>query len=288
MSSWDTYWNNYRSETPSTPTADEMKSWEGGEFTALEYSLAMTYERFVEAASVANVNVVNNDFALGDCKNGQKIKNEMVERLEDLGVQVIKTPGTPGETEMGEIFSQLKDELIRLVDAGSKVVDIIGYGNDYNFDFVNDINKLTLTVNGTALPKTELVDPQFSDPYVTSAYGFGDDQTGYDFILLYYADGQDGKSDECFVWEINVPVTKDTPVQLTYSVKLTNPQSASGTYGQYDADGSEKYSGLYTNASATLYPVDSNGNQGIAENFAKPTVSTPSAVVVAPVVAAVR
>ena len=138
------------------------------------------------------------------------------------------------------------------------MVDEIGSGTDnksngYDFDFVNDIDRLALTVGGEVLDKTELIDPSFNDPYITSAYGFGfndaanADESAYDFVLKYYAKGQDGASDECFVWEINVPVSNFAPVQLTYTVKLTNPQTAEGTYGQYDADGSENYSGLYTN-----------------------------------------
>ena len=63
------------------------------------------------------------------------------------------------------------------------------------------------------------------------------------------------------------------PVQLTYAVKLTNPQTTPGTYGTYDARGEENYQGLYTNNSATLYPVDSNHVPGEPETFAKPTVS---------------
>ena len=70
---------------------------------------------------------------------------------------------------------------------------------------------------------------------------------------------------ELFVWEINVPITIDKSVQLTYTVKLANPKTADGTYGQYDEDGSENYAGLYTNNSAVLFPVDSNGNVGEKE-----------------------
>lgn len=40
---------------------------------------------------------------------------------------------------------------------------------------------------------------------------------------------------------------------------LKTPKTEPGTYGQYDQDGSQGYDGLYTNNSATLYPVDSNG-----------------------------
>ena len=38
-------------------------------------------------------------------------------------------------------------------------------------------------------------------------------------------------------------------------------------------DGKQAEGGLYTNNSAVLYPVDSNGGQGVPENFYKPTVS---------------
>ena len=196
-------------------------------------------------------------------------------------------------TDMSEtdIFAAVKDEIIQLVDAGSKVVDVIGYGkdnqnNDYNFDFVNDIDALTLTVGGEELEKEDLSeDLFFTDPYETGRYGFGSmDNGSYKFIVHYYEKGENGKSGECFVWDINVPVTKDATVQLTYTVQLTDPQTTSGTYGVYDRDGDGKtdkgetidYGGnvsLYTNKSAVLYPVDSKGVPGLPQAFAKPTVS---------------
>ena len=182
-------------------------------------------------------------------------------------------------------FGSIRDGIYYLLDAGSKVVDVIGYGtdnkgNDYDFDFVNDISTLTLTVNGEELPARELdvTDGFFTGSHETACYVFGNLRpmsltSGYPFALHYYANGEDGQSDECFVWEINVPVSNFAPVELTYSVKLTNPQSADGTYGQFDADGSEHFDSLLTNLNATLYPVDSNGDQGMPEYFAKPTVS---------------
>lgn len=75
------------------------------------------------------------------------------------------------------------------------------------------------------------------------------------------------------MWEINVPVSNFAPVELTYTVQLTDPQTGSGTYGKFDADGSKGYDSLLTNLSATLYPVDSNEEEGAPEDFAKPTVS---------------
>lgn len=176
-------------------------------------------------------------------------------------------------------FDDIQKDIYYLLDAGSSVVDVIGYGQDdkgnaYDFDFIDDIDRLTLTVKGEAQSKEIIVDPQASDPYVTSAYGFGaGESTPYAYELYYYANGRDGASDECFVWKINVPVSNFVPVQLTYGVRLTNPQAESGTYGTWDATGEQGYDSLLTNVSATLYPVDSNGEQGVPEHFYKPTVS---------------
>ena len=197
------------------------------------------------------------------------------------------TFGTPfmeymaGETFVGsssqEKFLNIKNDIFYLVDRESSIVDVIGEGidntgNEYDFKFINDINNLNLTVNGISLPKKQIDE---------NTYGFGDAGDGiYDFVLTYYPDGigkearsQEVIAGELFRLDINVPITIDKPVQLTYTVQLTNPQTANGTYGQYDADGSEEYAGLYTNKMAILYPVDSNGVEEEQEAFQKPTVS---------------
>lgn len=194
------------------------------------------------------------------------------------------TFGTPfmeymaGETFVGsssqEKFLNIKNDIFYLVDRESSIVDVIGEGidntgNEYDFKFINDINNLNLTVNGISLPKKQIDE---------NTYGFGDAGDGiYDFVLTYYPEGMGTRSmevaGELFRWDINVPVSNFAPVQLTYTVQLTNPQTADGTYGQYDADGSEEYAGLYTNKMAILYPVDSNGVEGEQEAFQKPTVS---------------
>lgn len=162
-------------------------------------------------------------------------------------------------------FEQIQNDIYYLLDAGSTVVDVIGHTDDYNFDFVNDAANLTMTVGGETLKTTKIDE---------TSYGFGelrDDE--YSYVLTYYANGSEAVKDEHFVWQINVPVSNFEPVTLTYTVKLTNPKTEPGTYGQYDQDGSQDYDGLYTNNSATLYPVDSNGTAGEPEEFLKPTVS---------------
>lgn len=163
-------------------------------------------------------------------------------------------------------FEQIQNDIYYLLDAGSTVVDVIGHTDDYNFDFVNDAANLTMTVGGETLTTTKIDD---------TSYGFGElrEDGTYSYVLTYYANGSEDVKDEHFVWQINVPVSNFEPVTLTYTVKLTNPKTEPGTYGQYDQDGSQGYDGLYTNNSATLYPVDSNGTPGEPEDFLKPTVS---------------
>ena len=171
-------------------------------------------------------------------------------------------------------FEDIQKDIYYLVDAGSYVVDVIGSGTDnkgnaYNFDFVNQAGKLTLkvgeeTYSAVSIPAQE---------GATASYGFNPVDGQHSYVLNYYQNGTEDVASEHFVWEINVPVSNFAHVQLTYSVKLTNPQSRAGTYGQYDADGSEGYTSLYTNTSAVLTPVDSNDVQGPEQIFAKPTVS---------------
>lgn len=166
-----------------------------------------------------------------------------------------------------KIFAKVKDQLTYLLDAGSYVVDYMGYvEGDYNLDFVNKAESLTLTVGG--LEKT-VVD------LGSKSYGFGNllDNGHYEYELTYYP-ADDG--DEYFQWNINVPVTKDKPVKLAYTIKLINPKSIPGTYGVYDQfgenNGASSYN-LYVNNRATLTPIDSNGHKGTSEDFKKPSVS---------------
>lgn len=191
----------------------------------------------------------------------------------------LSKPEYGGETgDLCNAFGEIADSLLYLVDAGSRIEDYMGYvEEDYDFAFVNDVEKLELTVGGVALDKVALDE---------NTYGFGTREallstTGrvetaegnneaYRFVLHYVPEEKDG---EHFVLFINEAVTKEAPVQLTYTVKLMHPKSSRGSYGQFDADGSQHYDGLYTNNSATLYPVDSEGLVGVPENFRKPTVS---------------
>lgn len=162
-------------------------------------------------------------------------------------------------------FSTIRNEILYAVDAGSYVTDYMGYvENDYNFDFVNDPAKIYVTVGSEKLEAVLLRE---------NTYGFGWDKenNSYNYVLTYFpaADGE-----EHFLWDINKPITNLRHVQLHYTVKLMNPKTEAGTYGTYDANGSQGYDGLYTNSSATLYPM-ATGTEivGDGQDFLKPTVS---------------
>ena len=185
-------------------------------------------------------------------------------------------------------FESIKNDIYYALDAGSRVEDVIGYGTDdkgaeYNFDFVvEDPSDLQLTVG--KVPYSVEVSTGEKLPNETNRYLFkkeGIEATNgaeAPFVLHYYENGKDGDPDECFVWDINVPVSNFAPVQLTYTVELTNPSEVSGTHGQYDEDGHDEagnpqYDSLKTNLEAILYPVDSNDTAGRPEKFYTPTVS---------------
>ena len=162
-------------------------------------------------------------------------------------------------------FRDIRNEILYAVDAGSYVTDYMGYvENDYNFDLVNDPAKIYVTVGDETLEAV---------PLQENTYGFGWDKenNSYNYVLTYTpaADGE-----ENFLWSINVPITNLRHVQLHYTVKLMNPKTEAGTYGTYDANGSQGYDGLYTNSSATLYPR-ATGTEivGDGQDFLKPTVS---------------
>ena len=292
-STWEDYWATYQGDgqipdlsSYNPETAPQYDPDQEGfvpyvYFTPFEKSLCMTYDNIQTAVnSGINVSIVNNDFNPGDHGDTiRSIKNEMLNALEEQGLTVIteetKNGGYFSSDEMDLIFSRIKDELVQLVDKGSYVIDEMGNdaldGVSYDFDFVSDENDLTLTVNDVPLTTNKIE----SDD-ATAAYEFADDEGVPQFSLKYYKNGttiEGQRYEECFVWEIDVPVTKDAPVDLTYTVKLVNPQEDEGTYGTYDEYGENGTAGLFTNNSATLVPVDSLGNSGVSQLFRKPSVS---------------
>lgn len=169
-------------------------------------------------------------------------------------------------------FNIIEKEIYYVVGSRSSITDVIGYGtddhrNDYDFQFVNDIDKIKIVYGGEELKKEEIC---------ANTYGFGPDSSGeekYKFVLRYHPKETGNTSEEQFTVDCNVPVTLKGKLQIVYDVHLNDPQTASGTYGKYDKDGSKGYDSLKTNKEAVLHPIDSNGKELTAEKFPEPTVS---------------
>lgn len=285
-SSWNRYWNVYQDVNPAPAnTIADAYQVSSNSYSGFEKSLCLTYDRLTSAAQDARVILVNNNFANGDAPDARSMIQQMLDALESGSSGVTTYRYTTGSADealsgdaAGDIFDGILEQLIQLVDDGSYVADEIGsdtYNETaYDFAFVKDVSRLSLTVGGESLTVTALSGQDLSG--ASAAWQFGDEENPNQFTLYYYESGTtyEGNSyGECLIWEIHVPVTKDAPVQLTYSVRLTDPQTNPDTYGEYDADGSERYPGLYTNNSATLYPKNSYGKSGQPEAFGKPTVS---------------
>ena len=258
---------------------DDWSDKEKYPFTNMEQGIYNASQEMLEAAnSGINLITIGSYDYYPDQPAVHAMSNQFLDWTSTVGKLYKFNTGNENDS-LENALSDVKDELIYLLDEGSSIVDVIGegidnIGNGYDFEFINDINNLNLTVGGVPLNKTTIVE--------NTSYGFGEilDNGKYEFELTYYPDGigkearsQEVIAGELFRLDINVPITIDKPVQLTYTVRLTHPQTADGTYGQYDADGSEEYAGLYTNKMAILYPVDSNGVEGEQEAFQKPTVS---------------
>ncbi|MCD8361982.1 MAG: VWA domain-containing protein [Lachnospiraceae bacterium] len=279
------YGKTYTDYLVAVTSDTSIASWstvENGVDYYTTYEAACYYAAASIVTASQEVNVCMVTYQYNPAKNYGYFTEDFKTWLESYVTRydIAQTEGIAAETAAA-VFSKVKDRLIQLVDAGSVLVDEMGDSVDengvaYDFDFINDISRLTLTVDGVALDVTQISE---------NIYGFGvlgdsSDGKTYPYVLTYYPNGtiyKDITYGECFILEINVPITKNDQVQLTYSVVLTNPQTASGTYGTYDQygennDGSSSYS-LYTNNVARLYPVDSDGNEGDPEDFNKPTVS---------------
>ena len=156
-------------------------------------------------------------------------------------------------------FGKIQNDILYAVSAGSTVEDQMGDA----FDFVP--GSLKLTVGGKEL-KSKAVD---------NVTYFGNDaenlsENNCRFKVLYAPDA-DG-----FVWTINEHVSNFAPVQLTYTVKLTKPETDPGTYGTEDLKGEKNVpadKALFTNKRAVLNAINSAGAQLKPLDFPKPSVS---------------
>lgn len=206
---------------------------------------------------------------------------------------------TFGEIEklVGPADSNMPDK-----ESSMFVGDVIGYGDDdgrgnaYDFSFVPDPETLSLQIDGQSYAAYGVVEENGN-----RAYFFENSEGEPVNCYLYYLPQGWGSADELpDVEDTYAPILGDSSsdaesivlvfgvdssgelpfyeeAQLTYRVKLDDPQTTPGTYGTYDEDGSEGYEGLLTNESARLGVVSWTSDGDIVYDdiyeFPRPTVS---------------
>ena len=159
-------------------------------------------------------------------------------------------------------FDSIQHKVLYAVDKGSAVADTVGK----SFDLVP--GTFCLTVGEQKL--------QYEQDGNVTYFGGDQNERNYRFKIEY-----NGAADS-FTWEINEPVSNFAPVKLSYTVKLAGTPAA-GTHGVMDLNGDgyvddtttlvDVSKALYTNESAILTPVATDGERGEDLEFPKPSVS---------------
>lgn len=245
--------------TETEATAEDINNWDKNYAMSIDKALYLTYTTYQEVAGKYNCYAMTAESS-GAVGNpwGPSFMNFLAD----------------GQTVD---FEKIQNEILYLLDAGSVVEDEIGKTGEYDFNLVRPE---TMTVK---VGEKEYRATAKEGDGNTFTFGEANGNGQFPYEVSYFPENAHN-SREYLKWQINVPVSNLERTSLTYTIKLSNPKTEAGTYGQYDRDGSQNYNGLYTNNSAVLYPVNSNGIPGDQEDFPKPTVSyTVSSTYIPPV-----
>ena len=156
-------------------------------------------------------------------------------------------------------FGKIQNDILYAVSAGSTVEDQMGDA----FDFVP--GSLKLTVGGKELKSKADGNMTY---FGNNAENLSENNCRFKVLYAPDADG--------LVWTINEHVSNFEPVQLTYTVKLTKPETDPGTYGTEDLKGEKDVpadKALFTNKRAVLNAKNSAGAQLTPLDFPKPSVT---------------
>ncbi|MBQ3065198.1 MAG: VWA domain-containing protein, partial [Clostridia bacterium] len=153
-------------------------------------------------------------------------------------------------------FDPIKEKILYTCSEGSYVEDYIGYDAEKgNFEFIQDANTLSVKYGDIVIPAVKIE----TKAGATASYAFTmDGATEASFNLDYYYG--DGTTTEKFIWTFHEDVSVAKRAALSYKLQLTDKATEEGTYLPN------------TNLSATLYPKDSNGNDGEPKVFPIPSV----------------
>ena len=227
-------------------------------------SMAKKYNCYPIYVSKDNTDPNNYDAAKTTQDYGYQLIHAMGEISHNTGtsVAVANEAITPDKIRVNvtSAFSSIQNDILYAVSAGSIVTDTIGE----KFTF-GGVDSFTLKVG------TEKIEG-VKDTSDENTVNFGDlkPDNSYPYTVTYTPDTK------TFVWTINENVSNFAPVQLTYTVKLTTPETDPGTYGTEDLKGEKDVpadKALFTNESAVLNAINSAGAPVKEQAFPKPSVS---------------
>lgn len=212
----------------------------------------MNYLKTGETLSGDDLNALINEISYETEENGEKKRY--------LNEDYVKT-----------LFVPVEEEIVYLLGYESTVIDYIGD----DFDLVED--SFVLKVGDTEYPLTKFSYVGEGNVPIGTIFAACDKDDKYNWLyqISYFPSANETftPDGEGIVLTIYTDVTNFQRVELSYKLKLTNPKTTAGTYGQYDQYGENGYDALHTNNSAVLHPMDSHENRGEDESFNKPTVS---------------
>jgi len=140
---------------------------------------------------------------------------------------------------------------------GSFVEDYIGYEEGKgNFEFIKDAACVKLNVGGVEYVTAQIEARDGAD--FSLEFTNPDSETASFWLDYYYGNGT---TTEKFIWTFGENVTIFNKADLTYKLQLTEKAEVPGDYD------------VITNISATLYPTDSEGEEGEPEVFPIPEVN---------------
>lgn len=247
------YLSNYNAETGNWDMPDDFKSQPCEKRTANNRDMAYYYaDQTWQQIKAAGYNAYSIAVADGSAGAGNSDDSHCFMNYLNEGKSLN--------------FSDIKNDILFVVGAGSTIEDTIGK------DFTLDTESFKLTVG-----KTEYVAAKADSEEGTIKYDFTKPGAAASTFSLVYTE-----SSRSFTLNIGEDVTYAAPVQLSYTLKLTTPETKPGTYGQLDLNGDGKIDStevdvdtdkaIYTNNKATLTPVDSDGHEGVKKDFPKPSV----------------
>lgn len=159
-------------------------------------------------------------------------------------------------------FDSVREDILYTTSVGSTVEDFIGKNENGNFEFIENAEYIKLNVGGvdyiTAVAETAKHIDKDGEA-AKSSYAFtapGKDEATF-WLDYFYGDGE---TTERFVWTFGENVSIERLASLTYKLQLTEKKEEAGEYT------------VPTNNSATLYPKDSDGNNGDPQVFPVPEV----------------